>query len=119
VPETQHPRKEHHWLWIALAFPIGLLTGILGIGGGVFVVPILVMVLGFGMRNAVATFGTTFATFVCPLAMILVLALGTASLLSQIAAGEMNRRDWIELGSYIVVGLILLMIFSITAPHRL
>jgi len=55
VSDTERPIKENPWLWFALAFPIGLITGILGIGGGIFVVPVLVLVLGFRMRNASAT----------------------------------------------------------------
>jgi uncharacterized protein len=43
------------WVWALWALPIGLLTGILGIGGGVVVVPVLVMAMGFKMHNAVAT----------------------------------------------------------------
>jgi hypothetical protein len=55
VFDVQRPVKENLWLWFALALPIGILTGILGIGGGVFVVPMLVLILGFCMRNATAT----------------------------------------------------------------
>ena len=39
----------------SLGYPIGLITGILGIGGGVLAVPILVLALKFSMHNAVAT----------------------------------------------------------------
>ena len=45
----------NHWLWIAWAIPLGLLTGILGIGGGVVAVPILVLALRFKIHHAVAT----------------------------------------------------------------
>ncbi|QSZ66579.1 sulfite exporter TauE/SafE family protein [Methanofollis aquaemaris] len=39
-------------LW---GLPIGLVSGLTGIGGGVLLVPILVVVMHFGMRHAVAT----------------------------------------------------------------
>ncbi len=55
ISDEERPIRQNLWLWIGLAIPIGIITGILGIGGGIFVVPILVLVLRFRMRNAVAT----------------------------------------------------------------
>ena len=55
VSDNERPIRENLWLWFALALPIGIITGILGIGGGILVVPILVVVLNFCMRNAIAT----------------------------------------------------------------
>lgn len=55
VSDVERPVKENFWLLFALAFPIGILTGFLGIGGGVFVVPLLALILGYRMRRAVAT----------------------------------------------------------------
>jgi len=43
------------WLLFAWAVPLGLLTGMLGIGGGVVAVPIMVLALRFKIHNAVAT----------------------------------------------------------------
>jgi len=42
-------------LWIALAVPIGIITGILGIGGGILAVPVMTLALRFRMHNAAAT----------------------------------------------------------------
>jgi len=55
ISDTEYPIRENRWLWLAVALPIGLITGILGIGGGVLVVPVLVLVLRFRMANAAAT----------------------------------------------------------------
>jgi uncharacterized protein len=55
VSDDERPIRNNPWLWIALAFPIGIITGLLGIGGGILVVPALVLVLRFRMRNAAGT----------------------------------------------------------------
>jgi len=41
-------------LWVVWAIPVGLLSGILGVGGGVLMIPILVLALRLKMHNAVA-----------------------------------------------------------------
>jgi uncharacterized membrane protein YfcA len=55
VSEVDRPVKDNLWLWLGLAFPIGIITGLLGIGGGIFVVPLLVLVLGFRFKHAAGT----------------------------------------------------------------
>ncbi|MFC1913491.1 sulfite exporter TauE/SafE family protein [Chloroflexota bacterium] len=47
--------RNNPWLWVAWAIPIGLVTGLLGIGGGILAVPILVLALKFRIHSAVAT----------------------------------------------------------------
>jgi len=42
-------------VWFAWAVPLGIITGMLGLGGGVVAVPIMVLALRFKMHNAVAT----------------------------------------------------------------
>lgn len=55
IVETQQPIRENKWLWAAIGLPVGIITGILGIGGGVIVIPLLVLVLRFRMQAAAAT----------------------------------------------------------------
>ena len=55
VSEEERPVKENRWLWFGIACGIGLVSGMVGIGGGIFVVPALVLVLGFRTRIAAAT----------------------------------------------------------------
>jgi uncharacterized membrane protein YfcA len=53
LPE-QEP-KDNVWLLIGWAIPIGIVTGIIGIGGGTVIVPVMILVLEFKIHQAVAT----------------------------------------------------------------
>lgn len=53
--EVKREPSDNIWVWVAWAIPIGVVTGILGIGGGIMVVPVMVMALRFDMHNAIAT----------------------------------------------------------------
>jgi uncharacterized membrane protein YfcA len=55
INDAKRPIRQNLWLWFGMALPIGLVTGLLGIGGGILVVPVLVLVLRFRMREAAAT----------------------------------------------------------------
>ena len=54
-PKVEGEPKDNPWLWAAWAIPIGIVTGILGIGAGVLMVPVMVLALRFRMHNAIAT----------------------------------------------------------------
>ena len=47
--------RENYWLVGACGFPIGIVSGLTGLGGGVLIVPMLVLTLGFPMHIAVGT----------------------------------------------------------------
>jgi uncharacterized membrane protein YfcA len=55
IQDVERPIRQNYWLWFALAFPLGIISGILGLGGGILVIPALVLVLRFRMHNAVGT----------------------------------------------------------------
>jgi uncharacterized membrane protein YfcA len=65
-PETSPQPKNVPWLWALWGALIGLLSGLIGIGGGMLAVPVMVMVLRFSMHSAVAT----------SLAMIMITSIG-------------------------------------------
>jgi len=52
--EDTEPR-ENFWLVAACGFPIGVVSGLTGIGGGVLIVAVLVLALNFPMHIAVGT----------------------------------------------------------------
>ena len=53
--KSEQGPKNNPWLWAVWAVPIGLITGVTGLGGGIVVVPIMVLALKFRMHNAIAT----------------------------------------------------------------
>ncbi len=55
LPQFEEEPKDYLWLWVAWALPLGIITGILGIGGGILVIPVMTLALRFKMHNAVAT----------------------------------------------------------------
>ena len=55
IQDIDRPIRRNYWLWFGLAFPLGIITGILGIGGGILVIPVLVIILRFRVHNAVGT----------------------------------------------------------------
>jgi len=54
-PQVEQEPRDNPWLWAAWAIPVGLVTGTLGIGGGILMVPVMVLALRFKMHNAIAT----------------------------------------------------------------
>lgn len=55
TPQIEKEPEDNPWLWITWALPIGIVTGLIGIGGGVVAIPVMTLALGFKMHNAVAT----------------------------------------------------------------
>ena len=53
--ESREPPRESFFLWATFGFIIGMFSGLLGAGGGILLVPVMVMVLRFRMHQAVAT----------------------------------------------------------------
>jgi uncharacterized membrane protein YfcA len=64
----------------------GVLSGLLGIGGGIFVIPALVFLLGFSQQTAQ---GTTLAMMVPPIGLLAALAYYKAGFVDIKVAGLM------------------------------
>ena len=54
-PKVEEDPKDDFLLWACLGFPIGIISGMIGIGGGIITVPVLGMALKFKMHRAVGT----------------------------------------------------------------
>lgn len=54
-PKIEEDPKDDFLLWACLGFPIGIISGMIGIGGGIIAIPVLTMALKFKMQHAVGT----------------------------------------------------------------
>lgn len=54
-PKVEEEPKDNSWLWAAWGFPMGIVTGLIGIGGGILMIPVMVLALRFKMHQAVGT----------------------------------------------------------------
>jgi hypothetical protein len=55
LPKVEEAPKDNPWLWAAWGFPMGIVTGLIGIGGGILMIPVMVLALKFKMHQAVGT----------------------------------------------------------------
>jgi uncharacterized membrane protein YfcA len=55
MSQTEASPRENPWLLVACAVPIGFICGIFGIGGGIVLIPVLMLVLRFRIHNAIGT----------------------------------------------------------------
>jgi len=54
-PKIEIEQVENYLVYILWGFPLGIVSGIIGIGGGVLLIPVMVLALGFKMHQAVGT----------------------------------------------------------------
>ena len=96
--EDEGPR-ENFWLVAACGFPIGLVSGLTGLGGGALIVPMLVLALNFPMHIAI---GTSVASIIFAslggIAGYIVNGLGVPSLLPY-SLGYINLPIWLCLAA--------------------
>ena len=54
-PQYKIEAVSKPWLWIVWAVPLGFVAGMFGIGGGIIMIPVLVLALRFEMHYAIGT----------------------------------------------------------------
>jgi uncharacterized membrane protein YfcA len=96
--EAEEPR-ENFGLVAACGFPIGMVIGLTGLGGGVLIVPVLVLALNFPMHLAV---GTSVASIILAslggIAGYIVNGVGVSGLLPH-SLGYINLPIWLCLAA--------------------
>ena len=78
---------------LATGFAAGVLSGFLGIGGGILIIPVLVYVLGFSQKVAQ---GTTLTAMIAPI--------GLLAAMSYWKAGNMNIKAAIFIAAGFILG---------------
>ncbi len=114
-PRIEEEPKDSPWLWVAWGIPIGIITGIIGIGGGILMVPVMVLALKFKMHNAVATsLATVIFNSIGGVTGYIVNGLGVPGLPAY-SIGYVNLPSWFLL---MVTSVGMVQVGAITA-HRL
>lgn len=91
---------------IAIGLTAGTLAGLVGIGGGIILVPALVLLLGFSQKSAQ---GTTLA--------MLMLPVGAFAVLTYLRAGYVNLRAAGLLAVGFVVGAAISALYAVKLPE--
>jgi uncharacterized membrane protein YfcA len=115
LPELEEKPRENLWLLIVWAIPTGLLSGFFGVGGGLLLVPVLVLALRFRMHDAIATsLAAIIFTSIGGIIGYIVNGLGVSNLPAY-SIGYVNLPAWFLLA---VTSIGMTQVGAITA-HRL
>jgi len=115
LPEVDEEPRSNPWLWVAWALPIGIITGLIGVGGGIVAVPVMTLALRFRMHNAVATsLGMMILTSAGGVIGYIINGLGVPDLPAY-SIGYVNLQSWLLLA---VTSIGMAQVGAITA-HRL
>ncbi len=95
--DTRSPqRRVRLWVVVLQGLGLGLVTGLVGVGGGFLIVPVLVLLRGLPMPTAIGT----------SLAIIAVnSSVGFAQYLWLLRAGDSARIDWSIIGTFAGLGI--------------
>ena len=102
------------WAWALWALPIGFMAGLIGVGGGVFMVPLMTLVFGFPMHMAIGTSVAAVAIMsVGGIAGYVTSGMGVADIPSP-SVGYVYIYGWLCL----VAGSILMTQVGVRIAHR-
>ena len=96
----------------AQGFALGFMTGIVGIGGGFLIVPVLVLLRRLPMKIAI---GTSLAIIAVNSTTGLVKSIFAGSAALHPSATEQNAIDWTVIGLFIALGIVGSLIGSLLA----
>jgi uncharacterized membrane protein YfcA len=96
-PKYKIEAENRVWLWIVWAIPIGLISGIFGVGAGVLMIPILVLALRFEMHYAIGTsMAVMILTSIGGIIGYIINGIGVADRLPY-SVGYINLTSWLLL----------------------
>jgi uncharacterized membrane protein YfcA len=101
-----HPNRSHHPSIVAfIGAGVGLLTGFVGVGGGFLYVPVLSVLVGLPMRQAIGT------------SLVLIILSCAAGMARYLGNPEVLRLDWDVLALFTGIALVGVLIGSRLVPH--
>jgi len=114
-PKVEAEPRDNPWLWAGWAIPVGFISGILGIGGGILLIPVLVLALRFRIHSAIATsLAVMIFTSIGGVIGYLVNGLGVPGLPAY-SIGYINLASWLLL----VVTSVGMAQFGAITAHKL
>ena len=114
-PKYKIEAVSRPWLWVAWSIPLGLVSGIFGIGGGIIMIPVLVLVLRFEMHYAIGTsMAVMMFTSIGGVIGYIINGIGVVDRLSY-SLGYVNIPSWLLL---VVPAVIMAQVGAATA-HKL
>ncbi|MDP3879150.1 MAG: sulfite exporter TauE/SafE family protein [Dehalococcoidales bacterium] len=115
TPRIEKTPENNPWIWAAWALPVGIITGLIGIGGGIMVIPVMTLALRFRMHNAIATsLAMMILTSIGGVIGYITNGIGTADL-PPYSIGYVNLQSWLLLA---VPSIGMVQLGAITA-HRI
>jgi len=114
-PKLDKEPVDNMVTFILWGFPLGIISGLIGIGGGVLMIPVMVLALGFNMHKAVGT-STALMIFASIGGILSYIINGlNVSPLPPYSLGYVNLLQWILLaGTSVPMALV-----GVKAAHKL
>jgi len=114
-PKYKIEAASNPWLWIVWAVPVGILSGIFGAGGGILLVPVLVLALRFEIHYAIGTsLAVIILTAIGGVTGYIINGIGVADRLPY-SIGYINLSSWLLLA---LPGALMAQVGAVTA-HKI
>jgi uncharacterized membrane protein YfcA len=114
-PQYKIEAVSRTWLWILWAVPVGIVSGIFGIGGGMLLVPVLVLALRFEIHYAIGTsLAVVIFTSIGGVVGYVINGIGVTNGLSY-SIGYVNLPSWLLLA---LPGAVMAQVGAMTA-HKI
>ncbi len=115
LPQIEAEPNDNPWLWAAWALPISILAGLVGVGGGIMIIPVMTLALRFKMHNAIATsLAMMILTSIGGVIGYIIGGIGVPDL-PPYSIGYVNRQSWVFM---VVTSIGMAQVGAMTA-HRL